>query len=331
MINPLVLPNLLSYSPKVLESLTGKRILITGASGVIGLNLIKSLSDIENLEIHATSLNSDPSILFRKSKAKMTFTNQDLSVETFRPTEEAFDLIIFGSGYGQPKQFQSDPDRVVLINTLGLSHAMRVLNDNGRLLFLSTSEVYAGESNSDHSENDLAVVSTSHPRAPYIFGKLAGEALTGAKFMKSGNAFSARVALAYGPGFKKSDSRVLYELIAKALRDGEIRLQDNGDAERAYTFISTTLEMMLNILLFGTKPVYNVGSDVTLSILEIAETIGEKLNVPVIPGLRSTNFAPSRVSISTALYNSEFGLPTQTPFPVGLDQCINWARSIWRG
>jgi UDP-glucose 4-epimerase len=79
--------------------------------------------------------------------------------------------------------------------------------------------------------------------------------------------------LAYGPGTKKNDHRVLNSLIQKGLMGDKIELMDGGDAVRTYCYITNVIEMFWNILLFGKKTLYNVGGESKITILELAKTI----------------------------------------------------------
>ena len=106
-------------------------------------------------------------------------------------------------------------------------------NKKGGFLFLSTSEVYSGI-NKQNYENKIGNTNTNHLRSCYIQSKLAGETLVNIYKKKTKlNAKSVRLCLAYGPGNKINDKRVIYQFIEKALKNSKINMLDAGLDKRS--------------------------------------------------------------------------------------------------
>jgi len=156
------------------------------------------------------------------------------------------------------------------------------LKPGGKLLYLSSSEVYSGLPYPPFSENQIGNTSPSHPRACYIEGKKCGETICMAARRKGIDAKIARVSLVYGDGTKKGDSRVLNQFIEQALTNKRIELRDSGTAKRTYCYISDAVKMMWKILLDGKSDIYNLGGFSTVTIAELARIIGKLTDSEVI-------------------------------------------------
>src|SRR5262249_10287771 len=141
------------------------------------------------------------------------------------------DYVIHAAGYGQPARFRSEPLNTLRINTTTTDRLISQMAPEGRFLFVSSSEVYSGCAAADKID-DIGNTDPYHPRAAYIEGKRAGEAIVNAWRNTGVAAMSARVCLAYGPGVKSDDQRAMSEIIRQALVDKKIRLRDRGDAVR---------------------------------------------------------------------------------------------------
>jgi nucleoside-diphosphate-sugar epimerase len=207
---------------------------------------------------------------------------------------------------------------------------MEKLFPKGKFLFISTSELYSGISNPPFSEAQIGSTNTTHPRACYIEGKRCGEAIINAFRDQGVNAKSARLALAYGPGTRPNDMRVLNSFIQKAL-NGKITLMDKGEARRTYCYVEDAVEILWNILLHGKDPIYNVGGTSRVTIRELAEMIGALVHVTVeYPETSHTlKDAPEDVCLNMSKVENEFRKTTYTPLSEGLSRTIRWQQALY--
>jgi len=320
-----------------------RTVLICGANGLIGgfladffhfLNqeyqyntklVLSSLSDKDKASRLKSILREDPKIKYLK---------KDLSI--LQKWEELLDFNIdycfFCSGYAQPAKFLAQPLKTILLNSNGVHntfHSVFHNNKDAKCVYLSSSEVYAASTNSSsHKEDDNIVVSMKNKRNPYILGKLAGETVVNAFRSLGRKTVSVRVSLCYGPGVSSGDNRVMSELARKGLSQSEnVNLFDDGSAARRYTHISDFVKMLLNITLFGTQPVYNVGGEEETTIYNMATHIAQYYNKSVKKGQVGNSVAktaPKKVWVSMKRYKEEFGDLEQTPFKKGLLQFLEW-------
>lgn len=313
------------------SSLQNKSVLLTGATGIMGIFFLLSLKNVsEKYNISITAwINRDlPSFLIEIFRG-IKIIKGDITVPYIDQSTK-YDVIIHSAGYGQPSKFLLDEVKTIQINTYATEHLLNRLKENGKFLFISSSEVYNGLDDDNIVETVVGRTNTDHPRSCYIEGKRCGESICHAHKKHGVDVKIARLCLAYGPGIRKDDVRVVNELITKGLMEGKITLRDSGDATRTYCYATDAVIMMWNILLFGKNVIYNIGGKQRVSILELASKIGEILNLPiVIPENQNPLIGnPKNVNISCERYYSEFGDVDFKDINHGLTQTIVWIKNI---
>lgn len=321
-----------------LTKLKNKSILVTGSSGLIGINIVASLRALCDCDYGPNkvicAVNSEikdySESIFDFSQAKIVSGDLSIGIDFLRE-HGPFDYIIHTAGYGQPGKFMADPVKTLKLNTSSTIQLFELLNENGNFLFLSTSEVYSGLEFSPHKETDIGTTNTNHPRGCYIEAKRCGEAICCAYNSTGFNARSARVALSYGPGTKPDDHRVINQFIQRAITENKISLMDMGKAKRTYCYVADTVEILWNIILNGTKPIYNVGGTSKTTIAELAESIGKVLNVPVIfPNIENKmSDAPLDVSLDMSVVENEFKKHKYIDFETGLMETIKFQNFLY--
>ncbi len=284
------------------------KIAIYGAYGLVGSNLCKTIQREDLSEgIEITRIKCDEFI--------------------FSPMGEVFDAVIYAAGYGQPQLFGKDKVKTIEINTTSLIESFKWLKPSGKFLFISSSEVYSGAP-SPHKETDIGTTNPQHPRACYIEGKRCGEAICMAYKEQGYDVKIARLALAYGPGTKPHDTRVLNQFVEQALTSGEIKLRDKGEAIRTYGYIDDVVTQLLSILFEGKDVVYNVGGDSTLSISNLARRIATETNSTLSFGDASLEGAPEDVKLDMSKTLTEFPM-TLTPIYDGLKKTIEYQKTLY--
>jgi nucleoside-diphosphate-sugar epimerase len=140
-------------------------------------------------------------------------------------------------------------------------------------------------------------------------------------------ASSVRLALAYGPGTKKGDSRVLNSFIEQAITSGQIDMKDAGLAWRTYCYILDAIELCTDVLKNGKDDIYNVGGISRLQIVDLAKEISRITNARLVVPPESSQFlngAPNDVWLNL---ERVLGLGNKKDFismADGLDRTINW-------
>ena len=316
-----------------LSKFSNKSVLITGASGLIGLyllSIIRTKMYEFNIKIYTWNKNNIESIFEPFFTGCETIISDITDVNCYKSLPK-FDFIIHAAGYGQPGKFMNNKIKTIEINTISTKLLLDHLNYNGTFLFVSTSELYSGIETLEVTEDMIGTTNTIHPRSCYIEGKRTGETICNIYRENGVDVKIVRLSLAYGPGTRAGDARVLNSLIEKSIKNNSIYLMDSGSAIRTYCYITDVIEMFLNILLNGNEFIYNVGGISKLSILDMAHKIGEYSNTVVnVPELDTQLLgSPKTVNISIDRYINEFNKSDFVSFDDGLKNTIEWQKKLY--
>jgi UDP-glucuronate decarboxylase len=323
------------YDENKFKFLKNKKILITGATGVLGQYFIAFFlkateSKYRPKQIILIHKNKIPNyLLFLKKKKIFQFRKLNLAKQKIKQ-KNRYNYILHLATYGQPKKFLKNPVETYFLNTSLLGDLATKLTKGGNFLFLSSSEVYFGLSNRP-KEDKIGIINPSMDRAPYIFSKLSGETFLNILRNKYKiNTKSVRLCLAFGPGNKKNDNRAMYEIINKGLLKKKIILKDSGLDRRSYIYILDAVKMIINIFFFGKENTYNIGGKKIITIKELAEEISEILKIPFqqIRVRRINKSSPKLSIVNTDLYNKEFGKINYYNFKKALNQTILWQKFL---
>ncbi|MFH0942906.1 MAG: NAD-dependent epimerase/dehydratase family protein [Candidatus Beckwithbacteria bacterium] len=301
-----------------LARLRGKTVILTGASGLIGTYFLASLRQLRGVKLVAV-IQSKPLQYWRQLAdfSGCQVVRGDLTkLITWQKLPKA-DYIIHTAGYGQPARFLAEPMQTLKLNTLAVFKLLEKLKPKGKFLYISSSEIYTR-------------AEINHPRYVYIEAKKAGEAICRTVQSQGTAVKICRLSLAYGPGTKKEDSRVLNQLIVKGLA-GKVSLLDRGEAKRTYGYVTDSVSIMWQILLKGKKLVYNVAGESQTTIYSLAKKISQYLKVPLVRGQKNKGVlgAPEIVKIDISQVKKEFNKLKFVSLSEGLKQTINWQRQLY--
>jgi len=310
-----------------LRPLDGATVLITGATGMLGINLLASLCLARESGIRNTTFahcHSTPS-------AHTLEIAKRGGIQLVREMPLGADIIVHASGYAQPAVFTANPAETIRINTSLTQDLLDLLRRDGKFLFISSSEVYNGLQKPFAQESDIGTTNPYHTRACYIEGKRCGEAICNSYRKFEVNATSARLSLAYGPGTRKHDKRALSTFIEKALTSGVIDMKYSGKELRTFCYVRDAVIMLWRVLLYGTEPVYNVGGHLAVSMAEMAECVsrltGAKVTFPEIE--EELKGAPEVSRMDLSLIENEFGAVDYVGLEEGLKSTIDWQRGLY--
>ena len=269
-------------------ALRGRRVLVTGVTGMIGACLVDALSllnERRGLGMHIVGVSRHP------GRFADRFPGAELlAADLTRPAPalpEA-DFIVHAASNAHPAAFSADPVGTMLCNLRGTEALLEQLRraGHGRLLFVSTGEIYGDNPaiTGGFSETDFGRVDPMTPRACYPESKRAAETLCASYAAQYGvDALVARLSYVYGPTLSEANTRADAQFLRKALAGEDIVLKSEGTQVRTYTYVTDAIAGLLTLLLRGGRgEAYNVASRLgTVSIRGYAETLAALAGVGV--------------------------------------------------
>lgn len=270
------------------QKLRSARILITGATGLVGAFLtdcLLALSDQNALDLRLYALCRNAARAKERFGERVNAIAADVSEATALPE---CDYIIHAASNAHPKAFSADPVGTMLANILGVRNLLEHLRaqGHGRLLFVSTGEIYGDNPaiRDGFAETDFGKIDSMNPRACYPESKRAAETLC-ASYLSQYRVDSvvARLCYVYGPTITNENSRADAQFLRNALSKTDIIMKSAGAQMRSYCYVADAARALIAILSGGESgSAYNVANRAAVrSIREYAETLAKVAGVQV--------------------------------------------------
>jgi nucleoside-diphosphate-sugar epimerase len=284
-------------------------VIVTGAAGFLGRNLVQSLLDdgfsVAGVDNFITSDRRD--IVSLAGRSGFEFAELDIT----RP-----EFVSFASRFAQIEAIYHLACPTGVPNTGPLAYEMMATSYEGSkavleiarahrapALLTSTAEVYGNPLVSPQTETYAGNVDPLGARKGYEEGKRAAEALFAIYHERFGvQAKVVRVFNTYGPGMCLDDTRVIPAFLKAALTGQPLRVQGDGSQTRCYTFASDMVNGIRLAMAKGTPArAYNLGSQQQVMVRELAELV-----------LRLTGSRSPIVSIDRPSHDHDSRLPDTT-------------------
>lgn len=267
----------------LLEKLSNKTILITGASGMVGSYFIYTLLKLNevynaNVKIIATVRNISKLDDYIKDNPMVKVIVQDITKPL--TVDENIHYIIHAASPASPKIMKDQPVETNFANTIGTANTLLLAQSKQveSYMFISSREIYGEPMENQElftEDGPLGQVNPLVPRNGYAEGKKAAENMcSGFKDEYNLNTKIVRLAHTYGPGMSIYDGRVQADFLNNVLHNQNIILKSDGSSIRTYTYIADATKAMFLVLLSSKDMVYNIADeDSKTSIRELAETL----------------------------------------------------------
>lgn len=253
-------------STKGIETLRGKSILVTGATGLVGVNLIDALMLMNDVKVYAVGRSKDKAasrLGEYYNNPNFVFIEQD--VRTPLPENLKVDYIIPGASNTHPLAYSQYPIETIMINIKGAEHALQLATYCGAtVLYLSTVEVYGNAIGQDvFTEDYTGKLNLSTSRSCYTESKRVCEAMCQSYIAEHGAKVKiVRLSRLFGPTMLESDSKASSQFIKKAVANEDIVLKSKGEQFFSYTYVSDAVAAMLHVLVNGEIGVaYNISNE----------------------------------------------------------------------
>ena len=262
------------------ERLSGKTILISGASGLIGSYLVDLLmfkNRNEGLNCSVVGICRDGERAEERFGEQLrddrfTLLCADVN-EGLRLGTAQIDYVAHLASTTHPRAYSTRPIETIMTNVVGTRNLLDIAHAHSarRFLFASSNEIY-GENRGDTELCDeayLGYIDCNTLRAGYCESKRCGEALCQAYMKEKGmDVVIPRFTRSYGPTMLESDTKALSQFIKNAVNGEDIVLKSKGDQHYSFTCVSDAVTGLLTVLLLGEcGQAYNVADprgDVTL-------------------------------------------------------------------
>lgn len=280
----------LQNNKSLMDKLNNKRIVITGASGVIGrqltdlLLMYNKLFDA-NIKIVAVGRDkhklSDMFIYF-KDKNLTVYNYNDLLI-----SKDNIDYIIHLASFTDSKTFIENPIGV-LEESYSLTKSMldfAVLKNVQMFNYVSSVEVYGKPyTNQDKfTEDSHGEILTTSIRNSYPEAKRFCENLTFAYYkQKNLDIVISRPTKVFSSVLRLDDKRVFVDFASKVVNHKNIVLKSKGSQVFTYIYGLDVVIGLLYVTLCGNVgEAYNIGSEIVASINEVANEFAKQGNVSV--------------------------------------------------
>lgn len=182
-----------------------------------------------------------------------------------------FDYVFHYAAVVGVKRTLENP-KMVLDDIQGIKNILDLSKSTGvkRVFYSSSSEVYGEPVHLPQNEDTTPLNS----RLPYAVVKNVGESYFKSYQQEFGLDYTIfRFFNTYGPN--QSTDFVMSKFIRAALKDEDITLYGDGSQTRTFCFIDDNTEACINAMKNDSfvNEVFNIGSDVIISIKELAESI----------------------------------------------------------
>ncbi|NBH71163.1 NAD(P)-dependent oxidoreductase [Clostridiaceae bacterium] len=273
----------MEYISKRVEhgSLDGSRVLVSGATGLIGKYLVRFLAQYCNCTVFALVRQLDQAYgLWGDLGDKVRYICSDIT--KLEPADCSVDYMIHGASVTSSKAFSSSPVETIYTSVEGTRRMLEFARKNPvkGFLFLSSMEVYGTPLTDDKiyefqgTDLDTMSVRTSYPES-----KRLCESLCTAYFSEYHvPARVLRLTQTFGPGVAYGDTRVFAEFARCAMEGKDIVLHTKGETKRNYLYLADACTAALAVLIKGADgEAYNgANEDTYCTIKDMAQLVASQ-------------------------------------------------------
>lgn len=270
------------------DFLRNKTVLVTGATGLIGSQLVMSLLNAnaeKNLDLKVIA------VVRNKQKAEKIFKYADdknlefVVQDILKPfnIESTVDYIVHGASMTGSKDFVDYPVETIKTAIQGTENILELAKEKSidGMVYLSSLEVYGvvDFSIDKVTEDMFGTIDPMSVRSSYSEGKRMVECLCSSYASEYKIPIKvARLCQTFGAGVNYSDNRVFAQFARSIIEGKDIVLKTDGSTERNYCYIRDAIAGILTLLLNGESgQAYNIANkDTLISIRGMAEMLIEK-------------------------------------------------------
>ena len=338
--------------------LTGKTILVTGAAGFIGSNLVKRLlNDFEPIKvigIDSITDYYDVNLKYERLKEieslskdwafiKGSIADKTLIEKIF--TENKIDVVVNLAAQAGVRYSITNPDSYIESNLIGFYNILEACRHHPveHLVYASSSSVYGNNEKIPYSTDDkvdnpislYAATKKSNELMAHAYSKLYNIPSTGLRFFT-----------VYGPAGRPD--MAYFGFTDKLVKGDTIKIFNYGNCKRDFTFVDDIVEGVVRVMQHAPEKsngadglpippykVYNIGNNQPENLLDFVQILQEELvRAGVLPSdydfeahKELVPMQPGDVPITyadTTPLEQDFGFKPSTPLREGLRRFAEW-------
>lgn len=275
------------------NKLSGKTILIAGATGMIGRLLVDVLMTKTDVPCKIVA------IARNYSKAEICFS-QHIGMENFvficgdichlvDLADMRIDFIVQAASNTHPMLYSTDPIGTIAANVVGTNNLLNLAAKSKaeRFVFVSSNEIY-GENRGDvdfFDESYCGYIDANTLRAGYPESKRCGEALCQAYIRQAGlDCVIVRLTRTFGPTLSAADTKVVSQFLHNALQKEDVVLKSSGNQYYSYVYAADAVSGLLTVLLKGKcGEAYNVAAEsCDIRLKDLAKMLAEMAGTRIV-------------------------------------------------
>jgi dTDP-glucose 4,6-dehydratase len=323
-----------------LERLRGKRLLITGGTGFIGIWLLETVSWLNDqwdqpCRVYVPTRNPERFIRKVPHLVRTDIVLLPADVRAFKYPDDRCDMIIHAAAPADPLTLASDPLGVAKTIVDGTQQALELAAKKQveSFLFVSSGAVYGLQPPELERmpEDYVGAPDSANPRSAYGEAKRYAEVLCALYCEKFG--IPIRIARPFtfvGPYQDLEAGFAVTDFLKAGLQGLPLRIRGDGTTIRSYCYASDLMVALWKILL--TAPAgraYNVGSEEPISIFELAHRVAAVLDGPIeisVASAPAQNRQPSRYVPDMSRGKAELSLTVEVNLQEALMRTVSWMR-----
>lgn len=343
--------------------LEGKTVLVTGAAGFIGSNLVKRLfrdyKDVKVVGIDSVTDYYDVNIKYERLKeieslnrdwtfVKASIADRDVVNDLF--DKYHFSVVVNLAAQAGVRYSITNPDAYIESNLIGFYNILEACRHHEveHLVYASSSSVYGSNKKVPYSTDDkvdnpvslYAATKKSNELMAHAYSKLYNIPSTGLRFFT-----------VYGPAGRPD--MAYFGFTDKLVKGGTIKIFNYGNCKRDFTYVDDIVEGVVRVMQHAPEKktgedglpippykVYNIGNNHPENLLEFVNILQEELVragvlpqdydfdahkelVPMQPGDVPVTYA------DTSALEEDFGFKPGTPLREGLRRFSEWYKQFY--